>query len=1325
MRYANVLYVSTHCRSPHIDFSIRNCQIRNRSASKTKYFQPVADKENPSKCAVLANVKLQLNELASAVKGIPFQIQKPRKTSDANNDDAPHLRSLQVAEMVKLLPVQPSTELCLNEILSAFREDKDLAENALIFASRSGMLYPHEFREFIKAFRSPSPKFNCQTYEFDDIYSPFSGRLITAKNAIDSELVENSAGKTAISRTERDIIKAPASFNRYLSPIGLESDMEKIIRLLEEDDDPSGMYGKLQAPIQTPLYETVRTQVVPAATADVSDMNPGAEDITVTKTTASENSLLGTIGEYAVVAELRDPDTQNNSVPDGMHEPSSKDHRCHSPCKSTDDSLQSRPAPREINPFKANPKVARTPPKPVPVSAEEEEDAVRDAVILCNSAHKLEKISGLESDCIPNIIVHDEENNRLELGPATPCQSSIHFPEVSFLDTFTSDELEHVSTIITRMSVATASEILKDVAAPVADTGENKGESLSFLHAEIQRLKAELAVAKAHQDAPGRLSELLVPVRVASSSDAPANITNLDFTVGTQSDAYTQSSSILETEIEQARIRSEELVLQQQTIRERYAERTEGVALRKASAAKREFNRSADIRHNRLSLKKTDPLIFDTSFSQKDSSSPDQNDPAAKAEFVGFVEQSAATCSGVYGSPSMVPDFMSSSKQLVPINSELFSVPAPKRKMSQCLGDPHQMRIVFSGRVPSGLNIKDRAGKASRASAFSDIYRPAKISEPCKLPTYAIQKPVGASPAMTATRKLMIERAPSLKEVPSVTLGIPPLGESGAAQSSISPASPYYCEGSNEPEVIAEEVLSEDFAVDFLHCDNSNSMDASFSKDFIPLVGQIHPPEQTVILSEPSPTEPKGVVPPVKLRQQDQEHMRPKQNIGSRLVFVPFKGRHNCSEQEILAVDLDGPKNSDSEDAEEKHEPATKRSKVTATTISGAKTKKSASSVRVKQQKSRPLQITEEVETKLCCVDIRGDTSVTAKNTARELPATVPAHHFVTSQEKIKPSPERTTRKSRKTRNGTDSTELTSTRITEDSETLLIRVPDVPSTNAAASVRPKSSYAYFCDYHLPRLRLYDPTASEIERSNICYQDWSKLSAEEKTSWTAAKMVSSPLQVMRAPSSKVLEVEMGRAVPVAGTAPRTFVSPLKSSDELIKPDGDVDHDGNGLEKAFDNGRHKRIKRVRGAPVVRPNATETTVDMMGVAAVLPASEVNLPGAETVPSKVPNQVGSKRVKRNLKLSKAEVITDGGDDTAHIAKKRNTIATRDSAGTTKASLEIVNMRSNSEVDEDLRVDMLGVNAVAQVTSISKSVFRAREQLDNSVSVSCLLEWC
>jgi hypothetical protein len=306
MRYANVLYVSTHCRSPHIDFSIRNCQIRNRSASKTKYFQPVADKENPSKCAVLANVKLQLNELASAVKGIPFQIQKPRKTSDANND-APHLRSLQVAQMVKLLPVQPSTELCLNEILSAFREDKDLAENALIFASRSGRLYPHEFREFIKAFRSPSPKFNCQTYGFDDIYSPFSGRLITAKDAIESELVKYSAGKTAVSRAERDIIKAPDYFNRYLSPTGLESDMEKIIRLLEEDDDRSGMYGKLQAPIQTPSHETVRTQVVPAATADVSDIYPGAEDITVTKTTASENSLLGTIGEYAVVAELRDP----------------------------------------------------------------------------------------------------------------------------------------------------------------------------------------------------------------------------------------------------------------------------------------------------------------------------------------------------------------------------------------------------------------------------------------------------------------------------------------------------------------------------------------------------------------------------------------------------------------------------------------------------------------------------------------------------------------------------------------------------------------------------------------------------------------------------------------------------------------------------------------------------------------------------------------------------------------------------------------------------------------------------------------------------------
>jgi hypothetical protein len=1370
------------CRVAPVDHSIRNLHQKTRSATKAKCFQPAADKENPAKGvkgAFLASMKSQLNQLADTVKDISINVPvKPAAaaalTSAAKKRDIILKMDLSTTQQhyPESVPPFQSAELCLNEILTAFREDKQMAEKALLFASRSGKLYPHEFREYIRAFRSPSPKPMTRT-----------GRLPFEEFDDDNISVEPS--------NKRVKIVSPQYF-KLLSPLtqsAAGNNLGKMIQLLDEEEQ----------------WTASNSAMTPQALGGLMAASSTKRNRSLRKS-IENNSLLGT--------PLAPSMPSTPIVQPCNPEPASACKEINTKISSVVESVLAPAeitcsAPMEFNPFKANPRVARTPPKPNATTVEQLADPTEPETNIegTNIVDVSINLSILAATSVPNTphaastTIH---SSRMETSMLL----------LNAVNSFTKDELDHVSAVISRVSLGTTEREPECTAESVTDhqteQKSDNGESLAFLHQEIQRLKIELELAKQGHFAPKQDDEI-------NNEPAPNNmeiaqsVYLTDTCESTEEDGETAKAPAdlsIDEQIRFARQRSEQLAEQQRVIRDSYNKRVERISLLKADITKDELNRTADIVSRRLSLKKMEPSIFDRSVNLSDGCSPLSPGNQAKkiaAEFVGFTEPVAVMNKDVvpitprkqadtvseqecFNSPSNVPAFMETFEQFVPMSSSLFSVPAPKRPMAQVYGDPTHLRLMFAGRVGGGLDVKSRASQVEASkfasSAFAMPARPVKpiaiVSKRDKTP-----EPVANG---TADVKLSCKRKQEDVQLahPAVAVSVSKVAlipispvKSGTinevAVTELTPIAMPSTAAGDCPMSFAKEIMCEpeyemnfdDSGMDFLHCDNSNHLNTSISNDLKDPVGEdLDDVEKQIVASvvtkvrlqgetQASSSRKKKQAKPVKVEKSTNSHEPNSRTIGTRLRFVPLKSAVtvNLDVMDSIEVSTGGdfsPLDIPMAPVQPKQPKKPRNKTIAEKTV----VQEIVAAIPPKETKKRSRQV-ESKQDALVVMPVEPELSaagagVHSKSRGRPrkapssvVPAVARVDDVVSSDQREEVS------------DNVEAAEAPVSSIANIRKQAIVKEAPV-----AATVRPKSSFAYFCDSRLPALRKSHPNASEIERVSMATQEYKKLGETEKAAWsdrgkvsanesttTASKDVEiqEDPAVSEEPVVVVEEVQKTKKLRTAGAKDKVNeMSTLRtglSLSERIGEDSDID-----VENAFDNGLQAKSKRGRKASAAATKASKKNGNMSTVApknaenfsvsptapVVVIQEEVQSAAVEPAAAKADEGISVEEIlskqasvvtkSRKEATNKKRALKDVSDNNQNSSAVQNTPIKPTKATKAKKITDVEDENNAKKVEPAVPKGTQSLDAsVSSRISVKSAnpIYKAREQLDNSVMVS------
>jgi hypothetical protein len=1367
------------CRVAPVEHSIRNLHQKTRSATKAKCFQPAADKENPAKGvkgAFLASMKSQLNQLADTVKDISINVPvKPAAaaalTSAAKKGDIILKMDLSTTQQQYPESVPPfqSAELCLNEILTAFREDKQMAEKALLFASRSGKLYPHEFREYIRAFRSPSPKPMTRT-----------GRLPFEEFDDDNISVEPS--------NKRVKIVSPQYF-KLLSPLtqsAAGNNLGKMIQLLDEEEQ----------------WTASNSAMTPQALGGLMAASSTKRNRSLRKS-IENNSLLGTPLAPSMpstpivqpcnpepVSACKEINTKISSVVESVLAPA--EITCS--------------APMEFNPFKANPRVARTPPKPNATTVEQladpsEPETNIEGTSIVDVSINLSILAATSVPNTPHAASTTIHSSRMETSMLL----------LNAVNSFTKDELDHVSAVISRVSLGTTEREPECTAESIADhqteQKSDNGESLAFLHQEIQRLKIELELAKQGHFAQ-KQDEEVNNEPVPNNMEIAQSVSLTGTCEPTEEDGKTAEAPAdlsIDEQIRFARQRSEQLAEQQRVIRDSYNKRVERISLLKADITKDELNRTADMVSRRLSLKKMEPNIFDHSVNVSDGCSPlspgDQSKNVA-AEFIGFAEPVAVMNKEVvpitpmkqsdtvseqecFNSPSNVPAFMETFEQFVPISSSLFSVPAPKRPMAQVCGDPTHLRLMFAGRVGGGLDVKSRASQVEASkfasSAFAMPARPVKsiviVSKRDKTP-----EPVASG---TADVKLSCKRKQEDVQLAHPTVAV------SASKVALIPISPVRSGTINEvavteltpiampstaagdcPMSFAKEIMCEpeyemnfdDSGMDFLHCDNSNHLNTSISNDMKdPVDKDLDDVEKQIVASvvtkvrlqgEPqaSSSRKKKQTKPVKVEKSTNSHEPNSRTIGTRLRFVPLKSAVTVNLDVMDSIEestggdfspLDVPMAPVQPKQPKKPRNKTIAEKTVVQEIVAAippkETKKRLRQVESKQDAPVVMAVA-PVEPELSAAGA----GVHSKSRGRPKKASSSVVPAMTRVDDVVSNGQR--------EEVSDNVEVAKAPVSSIAN--IRKQAIVKEAPVAATVRPKSSFAYFCDSRLPALRKSHPNASEIERVSMATQEYKKLSETEKAAWSdrgkvsaneSITTVSKDVEIQEVPAVSdepvvvVEEVQKTKKQRTTGAKDKVNeTSTLRtrlSLSERIGEDADID-----VENAFENGLQAKSKRGRKPSAAATKASKKNGNMSTVApknaenfsvsltapVVVIQEEVQSAAVEPAAAKADEGISVEEI-----LSKqASVVTKSRKEAAN--KKRalqdisdniqNTPVKPTKATKAKKTTDVEDENHAKKVEPAVPKGTQSLDASVSSRISAKSanpIYKAREQLDNSVMVS------
>ena len=185
-----------------------NNSLGSSSNSRQSFIQPASNEETTTRMSVAVEEKIV--EVAAVVPQVASAVSATSSSSSSSSIVENNINS---EEEVNGLAAATGgfDQLSIAEILDAFREDAAAAEEALSLATSFGRLRPEEFREYLRAFRSPL-KVEAITGSSREVGAD---NINEGDDSNDQHLVDNSAMGGGFLMGIRGALTVPAYPSRF------------------------------------------------------------------------------------------------------------------------------------------------------------------------------------------------------------------------------------------------------------------------------------------------------------------------------------------------------------------------------------------------------------------------------------------------------------------------------------------------------------------------------------------------------------------------------------------------------------------------------------------------------------------------------------------------------------------------------------------------------------------------------------------------------------------------------------------------------------------------------------------------------------------------------------------------------------------------------------------------------------------------------------------------------------------------------------------------------------------------------------------------------